>query len=275
MSSKLKELLANTGDMALKRRARRIITELNPRPGEKIIDIGCGDGYYLHLLSNLNIPKLQLTGTDFDVKGLEKTKINLKNKNIQIFPGDLMKRLPFSNNYFNKAVMSEIAEHLSNDAKGLKEVYRILKPGATLCLTVPHANYPFFWDPINKILELFGIHIHSGFFAGIWNQHIRLYKPGHIKSVVQKAGFKIEKLESLTFWCLPFNHYLVNLVARYLSHQYNQGTPNLSLNKFTTSPNKSFLINLAFYGVNLLDRLNDVWQPEGSGVSVFIKATKS
>jgi len=170
--------------------------------------------------------------------------------------------------------MSEVTEHLPNDVKGLKEVYRILKPGATLCLTVPHANYPFLWDPINKILELFGIHFRSGFFAGIWNQHIRLYKTDQIKAVVQKAGFKVEKLESLTFWCLPFNHYLVNLVARYLSYQYNQGTPNVSLNKFTTSPLKSFLINAAFYMINFLDRLNNIWQPEGIGVSVFVKAIK-
>jgi len=254
----LKYLLANTGDMALKRRAKRIMAELNPKRGEKIIDIGCGDGYYLHLLSHLGISDLHLSGTDYDIKGLDKTKKNLDNSKIKIYSGDLMKKLPFENNSFDKAIMSEVTEHLPNDVKGLKEVYRILKPGATLCLTVPHANYPFLWDPINKILELFGIHFRSGFFAGIWNQHIRLYKTDQIKAVVQKAGFKVEKLESLTFWCLPFNHYLVNLVARYLSYQYNQGTPNVSLNKFTTSPLKSFLINAAFYMINFLDRLNNI-----------------
>src|SRR3989344_5232920 len=147
----LKHLLANTGDMALKRRAKRIMAELYPKRGEKIIDIGCGDGYYLHLLSHLSISDLHLSGTDYDVKGLDKTKRNLDNPKIKIYSGDLMKKLPFENNSFDKAIMSEVTEHLPNDVKGLKEVYRILKPGATLCLTVPHANYPFLWDPINKI----------------------------------------------------------------------------------------------------------------------------
>lgn len=186
-----------------------------------------------------------------------------------------MKKLPFLNNAFDKTVMSEVAEHLPDDVKGLKEVCRILKPGATLCLTVPHANYPFFWDPLNWLLErFFNSHIRSGFFAGIWNQHFRLYQPYEIKTVIEKAGFKIEKLKSLTFWCLPFNHYLVNLVARYLSFQYNQGTPNLSLNKFTTSPRRPSALNLAFWLVNLLDRMNDIWQPKGTGVSIFVKARK-
>ena len=271
----LEELLSNTGDMALKRRARRIITELAPQPGEKVIDIGCGDGYYLHLLSNLGISKLQLSGTDFDIKGLEKTKFNLKNPQIKIFPGDLMKRLPFSDNYFNKAVMSEVAEHLPDDIKGLKEVCRILKPNGVLCLTVPHANYPLLWDPINWMFErFFNIHVKSGFFAGIWNQHIRLYQPLQIKLILEKAGFKVEKLESLTFWCLPFNHYLVNLVARYLHHQYVKGTPNISLNKFTTYPSRPTLFNFAFSLVNWIDHLNDVWTPKDTGVSIFIKAIK-
>ncbi|MEK7090978.1 MAG: class I SAM-dependent methyltransferase [Patescibacteria group bacterium] len=261
--------------MALKRRARRIITELDPKSGDKILDIGCGDGYYLHILSHLNISNLNLSGTDNDINGLNKTRKNLDNPKIKVYPGDLMKKLPFENNSFDKAVMSEVAEHLPNDIKGLKEVYRILKPGAILSLTVPHANYPLLWDPLNWLLErLFGVHVKSGFFAGLWNQHIRLYQPAQIERVLKKAGFKVEKLESLTFWCLPFNHYLVNLVARYLARQYRQGTPNVSLNKFTIASAKPFLLNAAFYIVNLLDRLNDILQPRGIGVSVFVKAIK-
>lgn len=186
-----------------------------------------------------------------------------------------MKKLSFKNNTFDKAVMSEVAEHLPDDVKGLKEVFRILKPGGILCLTVPNANYPMLWDPLNWFLErLFGIHIKSGFFAGIWNQHLRLYQPSQIKLALEKAGFKIEKLESLTFWCLPFNHYLVNLVARYLHNQYLKGTPNATLNKFTTSPHRSPLLNLAFWAVNQLDKLNDLWQPGDVGVSVLVVAKK-
>lgn len=272
----LDQLLKNTGDMALKRRARRIVEELNPQSGDKIIDIGCGDGYYLHLISNLGIPKLQLAGTDYDIVGLDKTRHNLSNPKIKLLPGDLMKKLPFEEKSFDKAVMSEVAEHLPDDVKGLREVLRILKPGGVLCLTVPCANYPFFWDPINWILDnFFNTHIKSGFLAGLWNQHIRLYRPKQIQQVLEKAGFRVEKRHALTFWCLPFNHYLVNIVARYLAKQYSQGKPNQSLNKFTTIPKRSWILNSAFTVVNTLDRLNDIWQPSNVGVSVFVKAIKT
>src|SRR5438552_2447845 len=110
LNQKLNVLLENTGDMALKRRARKIILAVNPQKNENILDIGCGDGYYLHLMSNLGIP-LQLTGTDYDEVGLTKARKNL-GKKIPLFQGDLMKKLPFKNAQFDKATMSEVAEHL-------------------------------------------------------------------------------------------------------------------------------------------------------------------
>jgi ubiquinone/menaquinone biosynthesis C-methylase UbiE len=259
--------------MALKRRAWNVLNGLKLKKGDRILDVGCGDGYYLHLLSNIGTP-LKLAGTDFDKAGLTKARQNL-GKNIPLYHADLMKRLPFKTNTFDKIVMSEVAEHLPNDIRGLKEVRRVLKPDGILALTVPNHNYPLFWDPINWLLEHFlGTHISSGFFAGLWNQHERLYTPEEIKEVVEKAGFKVNTIKPLTFWCLPFNHYIVNLVARFLAHGNLSSKDKKALSKYTKDPKRPLLINLAFDFVNLLDKLNDFWQPERGGVSVFVKATK-
>jgi ubiquinone/menaquinone biosynthesis C-methylase UbiE len=270
---KFEKLLQNTGDMALKRRALNVINELELKNGDRVLDVGCGDGYYLHLLSNLGMD-LKLTGTDFDEAGLKKAKSNLNGK-IPLYKADLMKKLPFKTNSFDKIVMSEVIEHLPDDTKGLKEVYRVLKVDGTLCLTVPNHNYPLLWDPINWLLEhFFGFYIKSGFFAGIWNQHERLYTPKQIKRVVEKTGFKANIVKSLTWWCLPFNHYIVNLVARFLAHSDLSSEKNKALSKYTKNPKRPILLNAAFVFVNLLDRLNDIWQPSGRGVSIFVRATK-
>lgn len=273
IEAKLDELLANTGDMALKRRAKKIILGLQLKNGDKVLDVGCGDGYYLHLMSNLGL-KLDLTGTDYDPAGLKSASKNLK-KGIPLVQADLMKKVPFKNNTFNKIVMSEVAEHLPNDVKGLKEVYRVLKPGGILCLTVPDARYPFLWDPINWLLEtLTGQHIKQGFFAGIWNQHIRLYKRKDIVSVLSKAGFTIEESKAVTMWSLPFNHYIVNLVARAIyGGKLSSDTVN-AVSKYKKNPKRPFLLDLAFGGVNAIDKLNDIYQSREIGVSIFVKAVK-
>ena len=78
----LELLLQNTKDIALKRRARWLITKLNPKNGENILDVGCGDGYYLYMLSSLN-STLKLTGVDFDPKALRSARKNV-GRNIKL-----------------------------------------------------------------------------------------------------------------------------------------------------------------------------------------------
>src|SRR3990167_3457337 len=105
--------------------------------------------------------------------------------------------------------MSEVMEHLPDNIKCMKEVRRVLKKNGRLVLSVPHINYPFFWDPINWVLQrTLKIHIKSGFWAGIWNQHLRLYTDKIVNSVLKESGFKNIKTEKLTHICLPFNHHL-------------------------------------------------------------------
>lgn len=271
---KLNALLGGVGDMALKRRARKIIEGLEPKDGDKILDLGCGDGFYLFLLSNLGV-NLRLIGSDFDKVGLESAKRNLKDGKIQLIEGDLMKKLPFENDQFNKIILSEVTEHLPNDLKGLKEVYRILKPGGILCLSVPNANYPLFWDPMNWFLEhLLRTHIQSGFWSGIWFNHVRLYKPKQIEQVVRKAGFKIENVQSLTWWCLPFNHNLVNFVARLLWDGKLSQQIASSVNKYAKGSSQLWFIKFAFGIANRIDSLNDFYQPIDRGVGIFLKALK-
>ncbi len=270
---KLNLLLANTGDMALKRRAKDLVLALELTDGDKVLDMGCGDGYYAYLMSNLGL-KLNITASDFDPVGLLNAKKNLKSS-IKVIQSDLMQKTPFKNSEFDKIVMSEVAEHLPDDLKGLKEVYRILKPDGILALSVPDHNYPILWDPVNWILErTLGIHVKSGFFAGIWNQHIRLYKRSQIVNVVERAGFKVEEAKAITLWSLPFNHYLVNLVARALHGGALSKEAASALNKYEKSPKRPGVINLAFGLVNLVDKLNDLCSSKEIGVSIFVKARK-
>lgn len=271
IQAKLERLLANVGDMSLKRRARKIIEELNPRSGEKIIDLGCGTGYYLFLLSSLPVG-LHLSGLDNDEKAMGEVKQLLRDKNINFIVGDLHK-MPFEDESFDKAVMSEVLEHVADDTLVLKEVFRILKQNGVLVISVPSIKYPFLWDPINWILQhFFDNHIRSGFFSGIWSGHLRLYEKLDLESKFKKTGFEIEASEELTYWCLPFNHYLVNIIARLLYDVKISSKIADNLSKFKETE-KPLLIDLAFRFINWIDKLNEVF-PQKNGVNVFIKGIK-
>ncbi len=271
MKHNLDYSLKTVGDMALKRRARRIVEGLNLANGDKILEVGCGNGYYLSLLNRLEFD-IELTGIDIDKLALKDAPKFIDNKRVKLILADAAK-MPFPNNSFNKIVMSEVIEHVFQEETVLKETYRVLKKGGILTLTTCNIDYPFFWDPINWVLlHFFKTHIKSGFWAGIWNQHTRLYKKDQVEKLIKGAGFKIEQSEALTSWCLPFNHYIVNFIAKLF---YSNRLPkNLSngMNKFKNNK-QPFLIKTGFWSINFLDRLNDLF-PAKSGVSIFIKAKK-
>mgnify|MGYP001608858854 CR=1 FL=1 len=110
---------------------------------------------------------------------------------------------------------------------------RVLKPGGILVLTTPNKNYPFLWDPVNWLLEIFfGFHIKSGFFAGIWNQHLRLYKGEDLRRILEKVDFKVASTQLLTGWCIPFNHHLLNLGCRLLFYKRLNQDVLQDINKF-------------------------------------------
>lgn len=274
ISDRLDELLRNVGDMALKRRAKRMVEKLELKNGDKILDLGCGDGYYSFLLSGFS-PKIEITGIDNHIAAIESAKRQVRKKNVQFIIGNAEK-LPFSENSFDKIVMSEIIEHVKDDEKVLQEARRVLKPGGILVLTTPNKDYPFLWDPINWLLDhFFNFHIKSGFFAGIWNQHLRLYKVEEIGKKIEKADFKLASSELLTAWCLPFNHYLLNLGCKLLFYKKLSQDLLQDINKFSKSKNqRTSLANCLIWLVNTFDRLNDIFPTNSSGVSIFIKAVK-
>lgn len=201
----LDRLLRNEADMAFRRRAHALLGYLELREGERVLDCGCGMGFYLLAIGRLR--RLRLVGLDGDGDRLRWARG-------ERIPGELVQgdiaQMPFSDGAFDKVLMSEVLEHLLDDRGGLSEIYRLLRPGGILALSVPHAKYPFWWDPINTIWTgLGGAPLRSGPLVGIWSNHERLYHPAELIERLEEAGFVIETLEEATHHAFPFSHFLV------------------------------------------------------------------
>ena len=267
--------LRTVGDMALKRRAKRIVEALELREGDKILEVGCGNGYYLSLLNRLGL-KISLTGIDNDKAALFDAQRFIGDEKVNLIFADATS-FPFKNNSFNKIICSEVIEHVKDDKKVLQEMHRVLKSGGIMVLSTCDINYPFFWDPINWLLQhRFRTHIKRGFWSGIWNQHLRMYEKKEVEKLVNEVNFKISACESLTSWCLPFNHYVINFVARLIARYiYLNKLPKKfaeGLIKFKNEK-QSLPVKFLFWLVNTFDKLNDLY-PQKNGVSIFIKARK-
>lgn len=266
--NKLNKYLENEIDMALKRRATRIIELLNPQKKEKILEAGCSWGFYLTLINKV-FRDVHLYGVDIDEKSLFFAKRDLKATGIKILKSDLQKKLPFRNNFFDKIIISEVAEHLTDDKKAFQQLLRVLKPGGTLIVTVPNKNYPLFWDPVNWLMERFADkHVKCGFWAGIWNDHKRLYTKDSLKKLLQQAGFKVLVVEDMTWWCLPFNHNLL------YGGKLNFLPESIRVRVREQYQKKSLFKKLGLKLINFNDKLNDLKLFPNTGVGIIIKAEK-
>lgn len=207
-------IFANEADPAFRRRARWIENAIRTRFGDgkpRLADIGCGRGFYFplyHALS-LKVSALERDPEPFAI-ALERGQAVGAN----VVQGSA-EALPFGEGEFAVAVMSEILEHLDEPVAALRETYRVLADDGMLLITVPNANYPFLWDPINWLLErTTGRPIRRGLLAGIWANHVRLYTPKSLAADVLEAGFRIEATVLQTHYCMPFVHNIVYGLGR-------------------------------------------------------------
>ncbi len=274
----LQRLTRNEADMAFKRRVRTIFEWIQPTDDKLIYDCACGRGFYLNMIRTVS--KCKLFGLELDPEIIAKARRNVGDlPDVHLVRANIYDQ-PWPGDMFDGIILSEILEHVEDDLRGLREVYRVLKPGGVLAITVPHANYPFWWDPINKTLEtVFHRHIQHGTFAGIWANHVRLYTMDRLRQIVLEAGFQIEEERSFTHYCFPFIH---NIVYGFGKPLLESGAMPKSMAKAadrtTFDENSGSLlnpINLGLAVFNWFDRKNVMNEPPGRSTLILcIKARK-
>lgn len=274
----IEQMTRNEADMAFKKRVRTIFEWIDPRDESLILDCACGRGFYLNMFRFVS--QCKLVGLELDWPVIEKAKRNVGHlKNLLLSNANIY-ALPYPDNTFDGIILSEILEHIERDVDGLREVKRVLKPGGVVAISVPNANYPFWWDPINKSLEaLFKTHIASGPLAGIWANHVRLYTREQLRGSVEAAGFEVEEERAFTHYSFPFIHNLVYGLGKPLleSGLLPEAMANAA-DRTTFNKNDGSLlnpINLGLRVLNFFDRPNVMNEADGrSTVNLCIKARK-
>ncbi len=125
-----------------------------------MLDFGCGSKPYKDLFI-----VDEYIGLDFDNSGHDH-----RDENIDYFYDG--KKLPFEDSSFDSFFSSQVFEHVPNLESILEEIFRVLKPGANLLITVP-----FVWDEHEIPFDF------------------KRYTSFGIKHTLTNAGFKIVTLK--------------------------------------------------------------------------------
>lgn len=141
----------------------KIIALLKQRSGNKILDLGCGNGSLTTLLFKEGFA---VTGCDYDHAGIEIAKKAFPE--VPFFQTDVYSDpAPELCGSFDAVLATEVVEHLYHPDKLFSYASKVLRPGGMVVFTCPYHGYLK-----NLIIAL----------LGKWDfQHTSLLNGGHIK----------------------------------------------------------------------------------------------
>jgi len=107
---------------------------LDPRPGERVLEVGPGTGYYTLDLASWLDPGGSVQIFDIQQQMLDHTMERARERGIaNVFPtlGDA-RELPFEDSSFDAALLTAVLGEIPDQDTALRELRRVLKPGGRL-----------------------------------------------------------------------------------------------------------------------------------------------
>ncbi|MCZ3365230.1 MULTISPECIES: class I SAM-dependent methyltransferase [Methanobacterium] len=157
-----------------------VLQKLNQFSFNKLLDVGCGTGNLLSLISSKY--EVQIVGIDLSPEMLNIARNKLdETADLRLCDSE---SLPFNDNSFDMVICTDSFHHYPNPANVLAEVKRVLKAGGNFIITDPWLATPFrqfanIFMPFNK------------------DGDIKIYGESEIRKLLENAGFNTIEWEQL------------------------------------------------------------------------------
>jgi 2-polyprenyl-3-methyl-5-hydroxy-6-metoxy-1,4-benzoquinol methylase len=159
-------------------RLRALLPLVDPRPGDRILDLGCAAGALTHFFSERGATVI---GIDSEAKAIEKARSLFPD--LQFEQADVA-RLAQADHSIDKAVAGDLVEHLDEPTLNamLRELRRVLVPGGTLSIYTPNPKH---------LIERLKAH---DFVLAQNPTHIGLRTADQLVTALRRNGFKIDHI---------------------------------------------------------------------------------
>ncbi|MGO9388521.1 MAG: class I SAM-dependent methyltransferase [Methanobacterium sp.] len=158
-----------------------ILHKLSQFSFNKLLDVGCGTGNLLSLITKKY--EIQLSGVD-----LSPNMLNIANEKLgekaDLRLGD-SENLPFKDESFDMVTCTDSFHHYPHPENVLAEIKRVLNPKGTLLIADPWAPTPF-RQLVNMYMRLFSK-----------GGNVKLYSKNDIHKLLNNSGFKNIKWEPI------------------------------------------------------------------------------
>jgi 2-polyprenyl-3-methyl-5-hydroxy-6-metoxy-1,4-benzoquinol methylase len=159
------------------KRYHEILDRFEPfKKSGKLLDVGCGIGYFLEVAKSRG---WEVYGTEFTDEAIE----ICQSKGISMKKG-ILNPNDFELESFDIITSFEVIEHINNPREELANFYKLLRKGGMVYVTTPNFN------------SLLRYRLKSNYNVIVYPEHLSYYTPKTLKKVYNLSGFKTRKVEA-------------------------------------------------------------------------------
>tara|TARA_Y100000816_G_C26089022_1_gene575166 strand:+ start:952 stop:1791 length:840 start_codon:yes stop_codon:yes gene_type:complete len=184
-----KRNLINEREDKIKNWYGEAIKEVNKYDNIKVLDIGCGLGFFLSALKK-NIKKIGVEESEFACNYIRENF-----KEIKVHQGRI-ENLKEDDNQFDVVMLYHVIEHLEEPHNVLKKISKLIKKDGIFILGTPN-------------VESIGAKIFGKNFRHYTEAHPCLYSIKNLSNLLNQYGFEINKIEK-PFWKTKYAN-LINI----------------------------------------------------------------
>lgn len=146
---------------------------------KSFLEIGCGTGFVISAIAQ-RFPQATLSGSEYLEEGLIHARKRVPGAQFIQMDARL---LPYTSE-FDAIGAFDVLEHIEEDSLVLQQIFRALKPGGVLFMTVP--QHRWLWSSVDE-----------------YACHVRRYEVDDLHEKVSTAGFELIRSTSFVSILLP------------------------------------------------------------------------
>jgi len=157
--------------------AKLIERQARPRPGARILEVGCGTGHNLEMLKSFgHVDAVEL---DESVRAIAEKRLGR-----QVFSDRLPELHGVPDHHYDLICAFDVVEHIEDDDAALLAIAGKLGPGGKLAMTVP--AHQWMWSAHDVV-----------------NHHKRRYSRASLEALIARSPLKLESIGYLNSILFP------------------------------------------------------------------------
>ncbi len=168
------------------------------RPGQKIVDVGCGTGDFTRYLAKISNRKARILGIDSNEKSIQAATTDSKKAGhyrlVSYKVGDVYK-IPLEDSYADLTCCRTLLMHLTEPVKAVKEMARITKTGGSV-VAVEGGEMGAFYDPNDEGYSKLAKRGYEAWIKGVRKLEGKEFRIGEkLPGIFNEAGLSDIKAE--------------------------------------------------------------------------------